>query len=63
MLNGNSQTTPLAKDTNISKEDRGWNVDSKIFKRVIGSLTHLEDVTLDIMYRIVLILIFMDSSK
>lgn len=56
-------STPIAIGTNLSKEDQEYNIDSIIFRRLVGSLMYLTTTRPDIMYAISLISRFMDTSK
>ena len=63
MINCREAATPIATGTKVSKEDQSPNIDSTLFKKLVGSLIYLTATRPDIMFAVSLISRFMETPK
>eukprot|EP01018_Ginkgo_biloba_P015850 Gb_34468 [translate_table: standard] len=61
MQNNKAIITPIAMGVKLSKEDERKNVDSTLYKSLVGSLMYLTAIRPDIMYVVSLISRFMEN--
>ncbi|XP_059066248.1 secreted RxLR effector protein 161-like [Cryptomeria japonica] len=63
MINCSPASTPVATGTKLSREEKGFNFDTTILRKLVGSLMYLTATRSDIMYGVSLKTRFMDSPK
>ena len=63
MQNDKSTPTPTVIGLNLSKEDYSNNVNTTLYKSMIGSLMYLTATRPDIMYAIGLLSMFMETPR
>ena len=63
MMNCNPTSTSIATGTKLSKEEKGSNADSTMFKILVGSLMYMTATRPDIMYGVSLISRFMEPTQ
>jgi hypothetical protein len=61
MINSSSVSTPVEIDTKLSREQNEMDLDSIIFRKLVGSLMYFTTTWRDIMCGVSLIYIFMDT--
>jgi hypothetical protein len=63
MDNCNPANTPIVTGTQLSKSDKGGDINPTLYKKLIGSLMYLTTTRPDIMYAVSLLSRFMESPK
>ena len=63
MMNCNFVGTPVEYDLKLSKDPEEKNVDSTLYKQIMGSLMYLTNTRHDIMYYVNLISRYMENPK
>jgi len=59
----NSENTPIVTGTQLSNSDKGGDINTTLYKKLIGSLMYLTTTRPNIMYVVSLLSMFMESLK